>query len=437
MSTEVPHTPLAERLRPQEAAHFAGQPHLLAPQQPLARMLAGSAPLHSMILWGPPGCGKTTLARLLAGRGNAQWYQLSAVTGGIKEVRAVIADAETARQREPQRGRVLFIDEVHHFNKTQQDAFLPHVESGLFVFIGATTENPSFEINNALLSRVTVYVLNALPAEALTQVLQRALQHTATRAEDVAAAALLQVADGDARRLLSTLETAVALADGAPLTAAHIGAAAANAPRRFDKGGDAFYDQISALHKSVRGSDADAALYWLCRMLDGGADGRYIARRLIRMASEDIGLADLRALQLALDADAAYRRLGAPEGDLALAQAAVYLAIAPKSDAVYRAFKRTQAHIAKDGSRPVPPHLQNAPTALMRAQGHGRGYRHAHDEPEGYAAGVHYFPEGMPPLRHYRPVPRGVEKKIAERMAYLRRLDAEAAAQEKPQKPPE
>lgn len=421
MNSTLP--PLAERLRPTDAAQFAGQAHLLEPSLPLARILAGDLPLHSMIFWGPPGCGKTTLARLLAKTVAAHWYQLSAVTSGIREVRDIIADAEKMRAQDEARARVLFIDEVHHFNKTQQDAFLPHVESGLFIFVGATTENPSFEINNALLSRVTVYALKPLTAEALQTILQQALQRLQLHADAAAVTALLQGADGDARRLLSTLECAAGLAAGGEISAAQVEAAAGGSQRRFDKGGDYFYDQISALHKSVRGSDPDAALYWLCRMLDGGADPRYIGRRLIRMASEDIGLTDPKALSLALDADAAYRRLGAPEGELALAQAAVYLAALPKSDAVYRAYKQMRAFIKKDQTRPMPAHLQNAPTRLMREQGHGRGYRHAHEEAGGYAAGVHYFPDDLPPLRYYQPSERGLEKKIAERLAYLRRLD--------------
>ena len=419
-----PSSPLADRLRPQVLAAFVGQPHLLAPHLPLAQMLAGKAPLASLILWGPPGCGKTTLARLLAKTGDAEWYPLSAVTSGIREVRAVISAAEKLRADTPGRTQVLFVDEVHHFNKTQQDAFLPHVENGLLTFIGATTENPSFEINNALLSRLTLYTLKPLPSEALAAILARGLEAVGKCAASAAQAVMLELADGDARRLLTLVECAAHLTEDDEITEAAAVAANGERQRRFDKRGDNFYDQISALHKSVRGSDPDAALYWLCRMLDGGADGRYIARRLIRMASEDIGLANAQALPLSLAAARAYRELGSPEGELALAQAAVYLAVLPKSDAVYTAFQRMRRHIAQDKTRPVPAHLQNAPTRLMREQGHGKGYRHAHNEADGYAAGVHYFPDDMPPLRYYQPGDRGLEKKIAERMAYLRRLDA-------------
>ena len=415
--------PLADRLRPQETASFAGQQHLLTAEMPLARMLSGALALHSMIFWGPPGCGKTTLARLLATTSQAKWYQLSAVTAGIKEVRAVIHAAEQARATEVQQTQVLFVDEVHHFNKTQQDAFLPHIESGLFIFVGATTENPSFEINNALLSRLTVYPLKPLPEDALQTILARALTTAGKQAGEDARALLLQIADGDARRLINIVECAAGLQPEETISTDSVAAAAGGKQRRFDKGGDYFYDQISALHKSVRGSDPDAALYWLCRMLDGGVDARYLARRLIRIASEDIGLADPKALNLALAADDAYRRLGTPEGELALAQATVYLAAVPKSDAVYTAYKKMRAFIHKDQTRPVPAHLQNAPTALMRQHGHGSGYRHAHEEAQGYAAGVHYFPDDMTALRYYSPSARGLEKKIAERLAYLRNLD--------------
>ena len=420
--------PLADSLRPQDAAAFIGQQHVLASGMPLANMLAGETPPHSMVLWGPPGCGKTTLARLLAQRANAKWFQLSAVTVGVREVRDVIRAAQEMLAGGDARLRVLFVDEVHHFNKTQQDAFLPHIESGLFVFVGATTENPSFELNNALLSRMVVYHLQPLSQTVLAEILARALVTVERRMTDTAKRRLLQHADGDARRLLNTLERAVGLlSDGDEMDEAVLARALAGGDsRHFDKGGDYFYEQISALHKSIRGSNPDAALYWLCRMLDGGADPRYIGRRLIRIASEDIGLADARALTLAVDADAAYRRLGSPEGELALAEAAVYLACVPKSDAVYRAYGKMRAFIRTDETRPVPPHLQNAPTALMKAEGYGKDYRHAHDETDAYAAGVHYFPAAMEALHYYEPTNRGLEKKIAERLAVLRARDKKA-----------
>ncbi|MDM5147407.1 replication-associated recombination protein A [Candidatus Persebacteraceae bacterium Df01] len=415
--------PLAERLRPQAMADWCGQSHLLTAGTPLATVLEGKALLYSMVLWGPPGCGKTTLARILARKSNAHWFALSAVTTGLREVRAVISDAQALAESADTRQRVLFVDEVHHFNKTQQDAFLPHVESGLFVLIGATTENPSFELNRALLSRLVVHAFKPLNEEALHIIAQRAAAQLNCDLDDEATASLVALADGDARRLLNVLEQAAVTISGETVTAATIAAAAGTARRQFDKGGDHFYDQISALHKSVRGSDPDAALYWLCRMLDGGADPRYIARRLIRIASEDIGLADPRALSLTLAADDVYRRLGSPEGELALAQAVVYLACVSKSDAVYRAFGKMLEHVRTDGSRSVPLHLRNAPTALMKSMGHGSGYRHAHNEDDAYAAGEHYFPENMRPLRLYHPVDRGLEIKIHARLEELRRRD--------------
>lgn len=412
--------PLADRMRPATAADIGGQSHLLGAGMPLAGVLSGESPLPSMVLWGPPGCGKTTLARVLSLRADADWFSLSAVTAGLREVRAVIAEAETRRAANPARQRALFVDEVHHFNKSQQDAFLPHLENGLFALIGATTENPSFELNRALLSRLTVFVLHPLDADALAAIARRAAENMHWQMDEDAQRELLDLADGDARRLLNIMEQAAA--DGA-LSAAEIRLAAGVRARRFDKGGDNFYDQISALHKSVRGSDPDAALYWLCRMLDGGADPRYIGRRLIRIASEDLGLADPRALGLTLEADSAFRRLGAPEGELALAQATVYLACAPKSDAVYTAFKEATRLIKKDGSRPVPSHLRNAPTQLLRNIGAGKNYRHAHNEADGFAAGEHYFPDDMRPQQFYRPNERGMEIKIKARLLELRALN--------------
>jgi putative ATPase len=417
--------PLAERLRPRTLADVIGQTHLLAPGKPLHAALAAGR-LHSMLLWGPPGVGKTTLARLVAQASDAQFIVLSAVLAGVKDIREAVERAEHARANG--RRTVVFVDEVHRFNKAQQDAFLPHVESGLFLFIGATTENPSFEVNSALLSRATVHVLKSLEADELAALLVRAQSVLgAPPLTDAARNRLIAFADGDARRLLNAYENLVALAEGQPaLDEALLESALGEMLRRYDKGGDQFYDAISALHKSVRGSDPDAALYWLARMLDGGVDPRYVARRVLRMASEDIGLADPRALQLALQATEVYERLGSPEGELALAQAVVYLAVAPKSNAVYTAWKAMRAFVKQDGTRPVPPHLRNAPTRLMKDLGFGAGYRYAHDEAGGYAAGESYWPEGLVPQRLYQPVARGLELRIGEKLAELRARDAEA-----------
>ena len=435
--------PLAERLRPQSLDQVVGQPHLLGPQGALTRA-AQLQRLPSMILWGPPGVGKTTLARLLAQSVQARMLSLSAVLSGVKEIREAVAQAElwTAQGERV----VVFVDEVHRFNKSQQDAFLPHVESGLFVFLGATTENPGFEVNSALLSRAQVFRLEPLPSDDLKQLLVRglqALEGAAPELSDDAKSLLIATADGDGRKLLNLLEMLARLqaeqnskgsfpharltnakgeANIKPLGVDELQAMLPVLQRQFDKGGDAFYDQISALHKSVRGSDPDASLYWLARMLDGGADPRFIARRLIRMASEDIGLADPRALTLCLEAAQAYERLGSPEGELALAQATVFLAVAAKSNAVYTAWKSAQRYVQDQGSLPVPDHLRNAPTKLAKAMGHGVGYRYSHDEPDAFSAGQRYFPDAVlqPPV-FYSPVPRGLESKMAEKLAELRR----------------
>jgi putative ATPase len=421
--------PLADRMRPRTLEEFAGQGHLVGAGGPLARAAAGEG-MHSLVLWGPPGSGKTTLARLIAGKYEAEFIGLSAVLAGVKDVRAAVERAQAFKAEG--RRTVLFLDEVHRFNKAQQDAFLPWVEDGTLTFIGATTENPSFELNSALLSRARVYVLKALSREALMNVLEQALGDCERGLGERALAlpreqleALADAADGDARRALNLLELAADLAEetagGArALDEQTLAGLVAGGHRRFDKRGEASYDQISALHKSVRGTDPDAALYWLARMLDGGCDPAYVARRVLRMASEDIGNADPRGLALALDAWDAYDRLGNPEGELALAQAVAYLACAPKSNAVYRAFGEAQADVVKFGSLPVPLHLRNAPTRLMKGLGYGRDYRYAHDEEDAYAAGEDYFPEEMPPRRYYEPPPRGLELKIGEKLAELR-----------------
>ena len=420
--------PLAEQLRPSTPDEVIGQQHLLGPGKPL-RLAFESGQPHSMILWGPPGVGKTTLARMMATQFQCEFIALSAVFSGIKEVREAVSQAEMWRGQGKR--TILFVDEIHRFNKAQQDGFLPFVESGLLTFIGATTENPSFEVNSALLSRTSVYVLKSLDEAEMGQLFERACARSLADLsfDDSARERLIGLADGDARRLLNLLEqlrTAAHTAGVAAVDGEFVDKTMAQNLRRFDKGGDAFYDQISALHKSVRGSNPDGALYWLTRMLDGGADPRYLARRIIRMAWEDIGLADPRAMQMANDAAATYERLGSPEGELALGQAVIYLAVAAKSNAGYNAYNAARAFVSKDGSRPVPNHLRNAPTKLMKELGHGKAYRYAHDEPEAYAAGETYLPEGMSEPGWYRPTPRGLEGKISEKMTHLRELDRKA-----------
>jgi putative ATPase len=420
------HAPLAERLRPKTLDEVIGQQHLLGPAKPL-RAAFDSGRLHSMILWGPPGVGKTTLALLVAQGFDAQFIAISAVLGGVKDIREAVERAQIGRNT--QRRTIVFVDEVHRFNKAQQDAFLPHVESGLFTFIGATTENPSFEVNSALLSRATVHVLKTLAEADLSELLTRAAALLkAPPMADAARDRLIAYADGDARRLLNSYENLIGMAGAiASIDEATLEKSLGEQLRRYDKGGEQFYDTISALHKAVRGSDPDAALYWFVRMLDGGVDPRYASRRLVRMASEDIGLADPRALRLTLDAAETYERLGSPEGELALAQAVVYLAVAPKSNAVYTAYKAARAFVKQDGTRAVPLRLRNAPTALMKDLDYGKGYRYAHDEAGGFAAGESYWPDDLNPPRFYAPVERGLEIRIADKLRELRRLNEAAA----------
>ena len=432
MSTDLFHktttyAPLAERLRPRSIDEVIGQSHLLAAGKPLRLAFASGKP-HSMILWGPPGVGKTTLARLTADAYDCNFIALSAVFAGVKDIRAAMEQAEQTQQ---QYGRhtLLFVDEIHRFNKAQQDALLPFVESGLVTLIGATTENPSFEVNSALLSRAQVYVLQSLSVEELRQLAERARTLLNLDLDEAATDTLIGYADGDARRMLNLMEqthTAALTIGITHIDAAFIEQALTLNSRRFDKGGDQFYDQISALHKSVRGSNPDAALYWLCRMLDGGADPKYLSRRIVRMAWEDIGLADPRAMQLANDAATTYERLGSPEGELALGQAVIYLAVAAKSNAGYNAFNQAMAFVKQDKSRETPVHLRNAPTKLMKELGYGHAYRYAHDEPEAYAAGETYLPDDMTEPGWYQPVPRGLESKIADKLEHLRNLDHKA-----------
>lgn len=425
---DLEQVPLAEAMRPKHLDEVVGQQHLLGPGGPLRTAFASGHP-HSMILWGPPGVGKTTLARLMAGAFGLDFIAVSAVLGGVKDIRDAVERAKATRARTGQ-ATVVFVDEVHRFNKAQQDAFLPHVESGLFIFVGATTENPSFEVVGALLSRAAVYVLEPLTNEDLAHLLEtaRARHYPDLQIADAARRMLVELSDGDARRLFNALEVVATAAAQAkrPVDVEFLRATLPATLRRFDKGGENFYDQISALHKAVRGSDPDAALYWMVRMLDGGTDPLYIARRAIRMATEDIGLADPRSLQLTLEAAQAYERLGSPEGELALAQAIVYLAMAPKSNAVYKAFGAVKAFVASDGSRPVPMRLRNAPTRLMRELGYGEGYRYAHEEEGAFAAGETYLPDGLPAQNWYEPTDRGLEQRIGERLREMRELNRRA-----------